>query len=190
MNLLVSLLSVFNLMFLGVHTDSAMPAQTVQATVVEQSSPSIMLNAETTAIIRFSALDPIHKGYHAIESNGTSVGQLGELLNSYSADGDTFLFSDAHKMYAFMDKDINGEKSTGEKLYSYAELQDMAKVLLSEVTDVKIDELTPAHGNKEGNYFFRWEDPSKKIDGDMNAFVQVGIRKDGWVFSYTYALPY
>jgi hypothetical protein len=94
MNLLVSLLSVFNLMFLGVHTDSAMPAQTVQATVVEQSSPSILLNAETTAIIRFSALDPIHKGYHAIESNGTSVGQLGEMLNSYSADGDTFLFSD------------------------------------------------------------------------------------------------
>jgi len=190
MNFSVSFLSLLSLLFLGVHSETTVSGQTVQAPVIVESTTGITLNAETTGIIRFGALSPIHKNYHAITLDGKSIGQMDEMLNNYSADGDTYLFSDAHEMYAFTDKDINSEKPAGEKLYSYAELEDMAKIVLDEVTTVKIDELTAAHGNKEGNYFFRWEDTSTDIGGGINGFVQVGIRKDGWVFSYTYALPY
>lgn len=44
--------------------------------------------------------------------------------------------------------------------------------------------------NKENeNYFFRWEDPLRKINGLMSSFMQVSFRKDGTLLGYVNTFP-
>ena len=74
-----------------------------------------------------------------------------------------------------------GEKPKGldtTARYSKEELETMARKFIAQnAPDVKLDNLTPNFGDKEGvNYFFRWENTSQEVE-DIHPFIQVGFYK-------------
>lgn len=73
--------------------------------------------------------------------------------------------------------------------YSKEELETMARKFIAQnAPDVKLDNLTPNFGDKEGvNYFFRWENTSQEVE-DMHPFIQVGFSRGGSLLSYANSL--
>lgn len=78
-----------------------------------------------------------------------------------------------------------------EQLYSQAELEEKARdFILTVVGDINLESLQPAFGNKSGqNFFFRWEDPSKKLPDNTIPFIQVGFSVGGDFLNYINTLP-
>lgn len=80
------------------------------------------------------------------------------------------------------------EELNSELLFSVAELERMARQVIAHNTRVELAKLSAAHGNKEEvNYFFRWEDHSRRIEG-LYPFIQAGLSKSGVLVSYTNSL--
>lgn len=73
--------------------------------------------------------------------------------------------------------------------YTEAELEKMAKDFIVEHNPgLNLDQLTATGGNKEEkNYFFRWENRARKIDGAY-PFIVVGFTNGGSVLSYVNAI--
>ncbi len=73
--------------------------------------------------------------------------------------------------------------------YSSQQLEVMARqFIVKQAPGVQISKLAPHHGDKDGvNYFFRWEDTSRKVE-DMPPFIQVGFSRGGSLLSYTNSL--
>lgn len=78
-----------------------------------------------------------------------------------------------------------------ESVFSPSELELKARVIIDEISGVDLDKLTPDFSNKlEQNYFFRWEDTSKTLDGDLHPFIQVGLTTAGSFLNYVNTLPF
>jgi|GEM_PF-4773061 len=73
--------------------------------------------------------------------------------------------------------------------YTEAELEKMAKdFITSHNPKIKLNELIANGGNKEEtNYFFRWEDRTRRVDGAY-PFIEVGFTNGGSILSYVNAL--
>ncbi len=73
--------------------------------------------------------------------------------------------------------------------YTEAELERMAKNFIANHNpEINLDQLTATGGNKEeANYFFRWEDRARRVDGAY-PFIQVGFTNGGSILSYVNAL--
>lgn len=77
-----------------------------------------------------------------------------------------------------------------EPIYSQDELEVMAREVIDKVGGINLEELSPNFGSKmEETFFFRWEDPSGKLDGDMHPFVQVGFSRRGDFLNYINTFP-
>lgn len=75
--------------------------------------------------------------------------------------------------------------------YTVKELEGIARKFISEnAPDINLEKLAQKNTNKDGiNYFFRWEDTSRKVEG-MYPFIQVGFSKGGSLLSYTNSIGF
>lgn len=84
--------------------------------------------------------------------------------------------------------DPQPKELTATLRYTKEQLELMAKKFIAKRVDVDIAKLVSVYGDKEGiNYFFRFEDRSRKIE-DMYPFIQVGFSREGELISYTNSL--
>lgn len=63
-------------------------------------------------------------------------------------------------------------------------LKKIAEEFIEKETNIDLSKLTPKHGQKGENFFFRWENPQINRINNFQ-FIQVGIREDGYIFSFT-----
>jgi hypothetical protein len=86
---------------------------------------------------------------------------------------------------------IDDRSYSTEKKYAERELEKMAISFIEKVAPtIKLGNLIPTHGNKEGQtFFFRWEDPSRKLSGGIPAFVQVGFSSAGDLVHFVNTVP-
>lgn len=70
---------------------------------------------------------------------------------------------------------------------SVTKLKALAMEKIANTSKVHLAELTASTGGKVDNYFFRWEDSSRTVEG-MHPFIQVGISSGGEIESYTNTL--
>lgn len=72
--------------------------------------------------------------------------------------------------------------------YTPNELESIARQFIAKnASEVDLEKLTPNHGNKDTNYFFRWEDKTQKTT-EGNPFIQVGFSQGGTLVGYTNSL--
>jgi hypothetical protein len=73
--------------------------------------------------------------------------------------------------------------------YTSQELEVMARTFIADRIGVDVTKLTSNHGNKGGaNYFFRWEDRTRKMNDGTYPFIQIGFTRGGDLLSYTNSL--
>ncbi len=86
---------------------------------------------------------------------------------------------------------VDGHSSGSELLYTESQMEEKAREFIARVTgDVTLSDLAPRFGDKSGeNFFFRWEDKTRKIDGEMPAFIQVGFSREGDLIGYVNTFP-
>jgi hypothetical protein len=77
-----------------------------------------------------------------------------------------------------------------EPIYSQDELETMAREFVAQIGGVDLAELNPKFDNKLGEtFFFRWEDLSRRLDGNIHPFVQVGLSRAGDFLNYVNTMP-
>jgi hypothetical protein len=81
--------------------------------------------------------------------------------------------------------------SSPSNVYSPIDLETKALSFLQLIVpEVELKKMKSLFTNKENeNYFFRWEDPLHKINGQVSSFIQVGFRRDGSLLGYVNTFP-
>lgn len=76
--------------------------------------------------------------------------------------------------------------------YSQDDLKSQSEKLVSDFLGNNVDLSTLSFnlGKKEGTYFFRWEDATKKLDDGTLAFIQVGLSANGDFLNLVNTLPF
>jgi hypothetical protein len=78
----------------------------------------------------------------------------------------------------------NEKKYDNTPRYNAQELEAMARQLIAKnASDVNLEKLTLTKGNKDTNYFFRWEDKSQKTS-EGYPYIQVGFSQGGTLLGY------
>lgn len=151
------------------------------------SQEAIDRGLEIQAIKDFRPPNHPNEGYQSVNFLRNEPNPNTDAMDlKFEADGDTYLMYGTH-IEEFNAKNINGEEPMGPKTYSKKELEKMAlNVFYNKGTNVDALQLKMSFSQKEHNYFFTWEG-TKEMEGrviDTKPFIQVGIRNDGWIFSY------
>ena len=76
--------------------------------------------------------------------------------------------------------------------YSQDDLKRQSEKLVSDFlgNNVDLSTLSFSLGKKEGTYFFRWEDATKKLDDGTLSFIQVGLSANGDFLNLINTLPF
>ena len=89
---------------------------------------------------------------------------------------------------------INSSESgtqNSDKIQSQDALRKLAENLIKSVSKtLDVSKLVFSLGQKGANYFFRWEDTSKKLSSGMQPFVQVGYTQNGDLLNYVNTIPF
>jgi len=111
-------------------------------------------------------------------------------VNVYYSGSDQYeLDARTGKVIQFGSRDLpigseNEKTVDNSSRYKTEELEAMARRFIAEkAPDVNVDLLTPNHGIKSTNYFFRWENRSKKTT-EGYLFIQVGFTQGGTLLNY------
>lgn len=118
----------------------------------------------------------------------SSVGIYTAGSNQYEVDaqtGNVIQFGPSPAVSAIGDGTAKPGKESGA--LSSEELEAKAREFISSYTNIKLDKLIPNHGNKDMNYFFRWEDRSQETT-EGYPFIQVGLSQRGIMVSYVNTL--
>lgn len=104
--------------------------------------------------------------------------------NQYEVDartGNVIQFGPSPAVLAIGDGTARTSDESGA--LSPEELEAKAREFISSHTKIQVNKLTPNHGNKDMNYFFRWEDWLQKTT-EGYSFIQIGYSQGGMLVSY------
>lgn len=109
-------------------------------------------------------------------------------IDFYSTDNGVYgLYTDTNKIFSFQSSDLS-ENNNQDSFLEEETLKNLAETFIKNQSEVDLNELIPRHGQKGGNFFFRWEPSIPSQKNNVIEFIQVGIRKDGTIFSFVNAL--
>jgi len=123
---------------------------------------------------------------------GKSSNGLNVPVNIYYASADQYEIDTMGKIVEFRSRDLpvgseNEKAVDNTPRYSQQDLENMARQFVAKNTDVNFDSLTPNHGVKGTNHFFKWEDRTRKTS-EGYPFVQVGFSQGGTLLNYVNTL--
>jgi len=115
-----------------------------------------------------------------------------KMLNQYETTHWTYIMDAlSHEIIQIAPKD--GMTLGNEILLSGNTLEQKARNFIKMAApDVNLDALTSANGQKESNFFFRWENHNSSLldDGRSYPFIQVAIDAEGNFLNYYNTLPF
>lgn len=174
--LISALLLIFVIVGLWVYQKQE-PKQTIQESRIQRDISAIRKFADSSELaVQFES--------ESKSSNGKVVP-----VNVYIAGSDRYEIDANGKIIGFGSRNLP-VGSENEKIidnsprYNQQELESMARQLIvKNASDINLDELTLAQNTKGTNYFFRWEDKSKKTS-EGYLFIQIGFSQGGTLLNY------
>lgn len=111
---------------------------------------------------------------------------LDKKLSNYETESNTYaLYSQTHQIIEITSKLLPPGSEGSAK-----ELEQKARETITLISpEVNLDTLTPAHAEKTGTYFFRWNDLKGQLDTGDYPFVQVVLNGNGELINYYNTLP-
>jgi len=130
----------------------------------------------------------------AVQFESDSKSSNGEIVpvNVYIAGANQYEIDTIGKIVEFRSRDLpvgseNEKVVDNTPRYFQQDLEKMARQLIAKNVAVNLDNLTPNHGIKGTNYFFKWEDRTRKTS-EGYPFIQVGFSQGGSLLNYINAL--
>lgn len=126
------------------------------------------------------------------ESESKSSNGLNVPVNIYYAGSDQYEIDTMGKIVEFRSRNLpigseNEKTIDNTPRYSQQDLENMARQFITNSTDLNVDSLTPNHGVKGTNHFFKWEDRTRKTS-EGYPFVQIGFSQGGTLLNYVNTL--
>jgi hypothetical protein len=123
---------------------------------------------------------------------GKSSNGLNVPVSLYYSGSDQYEVDTTGKIVEFRSRDLpvgseNEKVVDNTPRYSQQDLENMARQLIAKNVTVNLDNLIPNHGIKGANYFFKWEDRTRKTS-EGYPFIQVGFSQGGTLLNYINAL--
>lgn len=111
---------------------------------------------------------------------------LNSKLSTYETPSNYYvLYSQTHQIVEITSKLLPPGSEGSAK-----ELEQKAREMITLISpEVNLDTLTPAHAEKIGTYFFRWNDLKGQLDTGGYPFVQVVLNGNGELINYYNTLP-
>lgn len=109
-------------------------------------------------------------------------------IERYSTENGVYeIYSDINEIFSFESKNLSKNNNKTVSLEKEV-LKNLAETFIKKQLEIDFNELIPKHGQKSENFFFRWEPINPSTKNNVIEFIQVGIKTDGTIFSFTNAL--